>query len=181
MSFTESEWQMEVAGKTIPMITRALHTHLMLHIYRIALGVIFVVSSIPKMMNFNYTAISITEYDIFPHEFSYTLAALLIAAELIIAVSMLLGVGVRWGALLSGFLMVVFIFGVSQAWARGISLDCGCFGFDPNDISAAQVTPWTEYAWIIIRDMALLFVSLVLFMNKSPLSYTVDSLVRVKR
>ena len=46
--------------------------------------------------------------------------------------------------------MVVFIIGISQAWARGLTIDCGCFGGGGN-IAAAQ----TQYPQEIARDVGL--------------------------
>ena len=47
--------------------------------------------------------------------------------------------------------MVVFILGIASAWARGLSIDCGCFG-QGGTIAAAQ----TQYPQEIARDVGLL-------------------------
>ena len=74
--------------------------------------------------------------------------------ELLLGACLVLGVLVRWSGLLSGLLLVAFIIGISSVWARGISIDCGCFGdggADPDAISA--------YPWEIARDVGLLLLS----------------------
>ena len=38
---------------------------------------------------------------------------------------LILGIAVRLSAFFGGALMVVFIAAISQAWARGLSIDCG--------------------------------------------------------
>jgi hypothetical protein len=43
--------------------------------------------------------------------------------------------------------MVVFIIGISQAWARGLTIDCGCFG-GGGQIGANE----TKYPQEIARD-----------------------------
>ncbi len=71
--------------------------------------------------------------------------------ELAVAALLLAGLGTRVAAVLSGLLMVVFIIGVGSAWARGLSIDCGCFG-GGGQVDAAQ----TRYLQEILRDLALL-------------------------
>jgi hypothetical protein len=46
---------------------------------------------------------------------------------------------------------MVFIAGVTQAWARGLSIDCGCFG------GGGTVAPGaTAYLQEIVRDVGFL-------------------------
>jgi hypothetical protein len=54
--------------------------------------------------------------------------------------------------------MLTFIIAIAQAWARGLSIDCGCFGgggkIDSED---------TKYLSEIIRDMGLLGIGVFLY------------------
>jgi len=53
---------------------------------------------------------------------------------------------------------LMFITGISQAWARGLSIDCGCFG------GGGQVAPGTaSYLPEILRDAALALLAIYLF------------------
>jgi hypothetical protein len=49
--------------------------------------------------------------------------------------------------------MIMFVIAIGQAWARGISLDCGCFGkgglLDTDDL------PVWNYTLEIARDIVL--------------------------
>ena len=45
-----------------------------------------------------------------------------------IGIALLLGVATRLMAIFAGALMTAFVVGVLSAWARGLSIDCGCFG-----------------------------------------------------
>jgi uncharacterized membrane protein YphA (DoxX/SURF4 family) len=64
---------------------------------------------------------------------------------------LIVGFGVRWAAFAAGVFMVVFIAAVSSAWARGLAIDCGCFG------GGGQVAPGqTKYLQEILRDVGLL-------------------------
>ena len=113
-----------------------------LQAFRAVIAIVFLVAAIPKAIHFDNTVLTITQYDIFEYSASTALAYLLITAEVIIAISMILGLGIRLGAGLSAFLLCVFIVGIAQAWARGISLDCGCFGVDNVEDLSSVLTPW---------------------------------------
>jgi hypothetical protein len=54
----------------------------------------------------------------------------------------------------SAALLLVFIAGVTQAWARGLSIDCGCFG------GGGAVAPSeTSYGWELLRDAGFLLMA----------------------
>jgi uncharacterized membrane protein YphA (DoxX/SURF4 family) len=62
-------------------------------------------------------------------------------------VLLVLGLFTRPVAIASTLLMVAFIIGISQAWARGLTIDCGCFG-GGGEIGAKSTT----YPLDIARD-----------------------------
>ncbi|MFL6182823.1 MAG: MauE/DoxX family redox-associated membrane protein [Actinomycetes bacterium] len=80
--------------------------------------------------------------------------------ELALAVALLLGVATRISAIVTGALMTAFVIGVASAWARGLSIDCGCFG-------GGGVVPEGEanYLPVLLRDagFTLLAAWLVVF------------------
>ena len=73
--------------------------------------------------------------------------------------------------------MAVFVIGISQAWARGLSIDCGCFG------GGGQVEPGTaNYLTPLLRDVGLLALGIYLFrypqskfaLDKAPQSAAIE-------
>jgi uncharacterized membrane protein YphA (DoxX/SURF4 family) len=66
-----------------------------------------------------------------------------------------LGLLVRGSAVVSALLFAAFIIGISSAWARGLSIDCGCFGGGGEIPDAAE-----KYPGEIARDVGLLALSL---------------------
>ena len=52
---------------------------------------------------------------------------------------------------------MAFIIGIASVWARGIQIDCGCFGGGGFDADATA-----KYPWEIARDVGLLLLSLLL-------------------
>ena len=58
---------------------------------------------------------------------------------------------------------LVFIIGVASAWARGLSIDCGCFG------GGGAVAPGhTRYVQEIVRDLG--FIGLAVWLIRFPMS-----------
>ena len=70
--------------------------------------------------------------------------------EVGVGLLLMAGIAVRINALIGTVLMVMFIIAISQAWARGLTIDCGCFG------SGGQVAKEdTRYLEEILRDIGL--------------------------
>ncbi len=67
--------------------------------------------------------------------------------EIVLGVLLVLGIFTRPAAVVSTVLMVVFVIGIAQAWARGLTIDCGCFG-GGGQIGASD----TKYPQEIARD-----------------------------
>jgi protein-disulfide isomerase len=78
--------------------------------------------------------------------------------ELTLAALLLAGLATRLAAAVSAALLVVFLAGVVSAAARGLQIECGCFG-GGGDLAAGQSTAYTGE---IVRDAALLLVALAL-------------------
>jgi uncharacterized membrane protein YphA (DoxX/SURF4 family) len=91
-----------------------------------------------------------------------------------IAVGLLLVAGLltRAAAAAGGLLMLVFVGGIVSAWARGLSIDCGCFG------TGGPVTPGeTAYLPDLLRDLGLLALAAWLVVRpRTPLA--LDSLLK---
>ena len=77
--------------------------------------------------------------------------------EVSIGLMLVLGVHVRLAAVVSAVLLVAFVAGVGSAWARGLTIDCGCFG-GGGQVAAGE----TRYGTEIARDAGLLAVALAL-------------------
>ena len=68
--------------------------------------------------------------------------------ELALAVALLLGVATRSRAIVAGALMTAFVIGVASAWARGLSIDCGCFG-GGGEVADGEA----HYLPVLLRDL----------------------------
>lgn len=95
---------------------------------RLGLAAVWLVSGALKAADPDQTYIAVRAYDVLPTDVVAVVAPILPWLELALGVLLLIGIGTRAVAALSGLLLLVFIAGVTQAWARGLSIDCGCFG-----------------------------------------------------
>jgi uncharacterized membrane protein YphA (DoxX/SURF4 family) len=121
---------------------------------RFGLAAVWLVSGLLKAMDPDQTYVAVRAYDVLPEPGVEVVAALLPWIELAFGVLLLAGVGTRLVAALSAGLLVVFVAGVTQAWARGLSIDCGCFG------GGGAVEPGeTTYVQELLRDAGFLLMA----------------------
>ncbi|HVK26659.1 MAG TPA: MauE/DoxX family redox-associated membrane protein [Actinokineospora sp.] len=118
---------------------------------RLGLAAVWLVSGWIKVSDPNQTYIAVQAYDVLPSSLVGPVAAGLPFLELALGVLLLLGLGTRLVAVLSGLVLLAFIAGVAQSWARGLSIDCGCFG-GGGPVAEGQ----TEYPLELARDIGFL-------------------------
>ncbi len=95
---------------------------------RIVLGSLFIYSAALKIMDAEYFAKSLYNYRILPAETLNLFALIIPWLELVIGLLLVLGIFVKESALLGSILMIIFIAAIVSAVARGLDIDCGCFG-----------------------------------------------------
>lgn len=98
---------------------------------------------------------AISAYKIFTPEWSGYLAQLIGPLEIAGGVLLLLGVFLRYSSMVATFVLVLFMIGISQAWARGLAIDCGCFNVE--GLSDAQTM---DYLKTLLRDACYLFLTI---------------------
>jgi uncharacterized membrane protein YphA (DoxX/SURF4 family) len=121
---------------------------------RFGLGALFIVAGVLKLRDPTAFATEITNYRTLAGAAPY-LAATLPMVEIVLGAALILAPAAwrRAGALATAGLLAIFTVAVTQAVARGINIDCGCFGG-----GASPVTGWT-----VARDLGLLAGALALF------------------
>ena len=75
---------------------------------------------------------SIKAYEIFTPEWSHYLSYLIGPLEICGGLLLLLGLFLRPSAWVGQIVLVLFMIGIAQAWARGLGIDCGCFSVSPD-------------------------------------------------
>lgn len=124
-------------------------------ITRLAMAAVWIISGISKLRDSLQTQQAINAYEILPRDVISPLAAGLPVFEIALGVLLLLGIFLRPAAVISIGLLTVFIIAIISAWARGLSIDCGCFGGDGANPNAGLATYLTE----IGRDLGFIVLS----------------------
>jgi uncharacterized membrane protein YphA (DoxX/SURF4 family) len=93
---------------------------------------------------------AVRAYQLLPYGVDAAVGYTLPFVEIVLALALLVGMGTRVAAVLTGILMLVFVAGIASVWARGLSIDCGCFG-DGGPVAPGQ----TRYLEEILRDLGL--------------------------
>jgi putative oxidoreductase len=116
------------------------------------LGGVFLFAAIPKLQDPGTFAQSIQNYHLVPDSWARLLAFYLPAIEVVVAASLVVGVGARAAALLALGMLIVFVGAMAFAMIQGINVDCGCFG----SAQSAQIG-WTSIARnVVLSGLAVL-------------------------
>ncbi|EOM77406.1 DoxX family membrane protein [Rhodococcus rhodnii] len=131
---------------------------------RLVLAAVLLASGVLKVIDPAQTVVAVRAYRLLPEELVRIVAVTLPFMEIALAAFLLLGLAVRATAIVSVVLFAGLIGAIASVWARGLSIDCGCFGGGGD---AADVT-WTDYATEIARDLG--FVALGCWLAVFPTS-----------
>lgn len=144
---------------------------------RVGLAAVFLISGAVKAADPDQTWVAVQAYQVMPRSVGTVVAGVLPWFELALGALLLLGLGVRIVAVIGGLLLLTFIAGVTQAWARGLSIDCGCFG-GGGAVAADETSYGTELlrdagflvlaVWLVIRPRTLLALESVLGDGVAP-------------
>ena len=126
---------------------------------RLILGAVLLVAGALKVPNLPKSAMAVRAYEMLPIPIANFLGYTLPWIEIGLGLLLIVGVTVKISGALGALTMLAFIIAIAQAWARGLSIDCGCFGdggqIDPED---------TKYLSTIIRDLGLLGLGVFLYL-----------------
>lgn len=121
---------------------------------RLGLAAVFLVSGALKVIDPAQTRIAVSAYELLPTGLVGPVGTGLPLVELALGTLLVLGASTRWVALAGAALLVVLMAAVAQAWARGLSIDCGCFGG-----GGAVAKDNTHYPQELARDVGLLLLA----------------------
>ena len=121
---------------------------------RLILGGVLFLAGFLKIDEPDKSQMAVRAYEMLPISIANLLGLILPPIEIVIGALLILGALTRVMAALGGFTMVIFIIAIAQAWARGLNIDCGCFG------GGGAVEPGqTKYLQEILRDAGLAFLA----------------------
>jgi uncharacterized membrane protein YphA (DoxX/SURF4 family) len=95
---------------------------------RLAAAVIWIVAGAAKLPDIRNFQLLVDKYGILPGALTGPFAYALPFLEIAIGLYLAAGLFVRGTALTGTLLFSAFLIAQATAWARGMTLDCGCFG-----------------------------------------------------
>ena len=125
---------------------------------RLGVGGVLLAAGGLKIGNLQKSAMSVRAYEMLPVDLANFLGYVLPWIEIGMGLLLIVGIAVSIVGLLGALTMLAFVVAIAQAWARGLSIDCGCFGgggqIDPED---------TKYLSTILRDIGFLLLGVYLY------------------
>lgn len=121
---------------------------------RLVVGGVWIAAGWLKIPDPSESVRAVRAYELLPEAIVPAVGYGLPILELVIGAMLVVGLATRITAAISAVLLVAFIIGISSAWARGLQIDCGCFGGGGVVEDATS-----KYPWEIARDAGLLLLS----------------------
>jgi len=123
-------------------------------VLRLGLAVVLLWSGGAKVSEPSQAVMAVQAYQILPAGVGEFVGYALPLFELAMGVALLVGVATRITAVVAGALMTAFVVGVASVWARGLSIDCGCFGG-----GGAVPEGEANYLPVLLRDFSFVAMS----------------------
>ncbi len=125
--------------------------------FRVILALVLLAAGGLKVADPSESVRAVRAYEVLPEAIVPLVGYGLPLLEIVLGGFLLIGFSIRFAAISSAFLLLAFMIGIAQAAARGLTIDCGCFG-GGGQVSARNTAYLTEF----IRDALLLFCALFL-------------------
>jgi len=126
-------------------------------VFRLILGGVLFAAGYLKVGALDKSQMAVRAYELLPISIANFLGIVLPYVEIVMGLLLIIGAFTKYVAAGSAVIMFVFIIAISQAWARGLTIDCGCFG-GGGQVAANE----TKYLPEILRDAGLVLLSLFL-------------------
>jgi uncharacterized membrane protein YphA (DoxX/SURF4 family) len=126
-------------------------------ILRLIIGGVFIYASWSKLLNPVDFGRFIRGYDIMPL-FSISFLSIVIPfIEFISGLFLILGLLKRGSSFIIMCMLIFFLFALGQAYARGLSIDCGCFSVTPS-----EATEGGAYLLFRIAEDVLMLIGVII-------------------
>ena len=120
--------------------------------FRLVLGGLFVYAGAVKVLEPLDFAQNVRNYQLVGQSLSFVAAIILPWLEILAGLALILGVWTRGAALVVTGLLVFFTVLTAVTMARGLDVDCGCFG------SLSRKSGWS----VVLEDLGMLALGLAL-------------------
>ena len=130
---------------------------------RLLLGGVLLVAGGLKAFKPSESAGAVAAYKILPTDIAHLIGYALPWLEVALGILLIIGLTTRLAAIAGTAVMIIFIAAIISVWARGILIDCGCFGgggeVDPSKAAEAR----QAYLKEILRDLGLALTGIYLY------------------
>lgn len=130
---------------------------------RLLLGSVLLLAGALKAFKPDESAGAVAAYKILPSDLAHLIGYALPWLEIAIGILLIIGLSTRFAAIVGTAVMIIFIAAIISVWARGILIDCGCFGgggeVDPSKAAQAH----RSYLVEILRDLGLALIGIYLY------------------
>jgi len=130
---------------------------------RLGLGGVLIYAGYIKAFTPDKSMMAVRAYEILPIWLANIMGIVLPWLEMGAGLLLIAGIAVRFVAIFGAALMIAFIIAIAQAWVRGLSIDCGCFG-DGGAVDPGE----TKYLESILRDIG--FALLAFWLIRYPVT-----------
>ena len=124
-------------------------------VFRLLLGGVLLVAGGLKAFKPAESAGAVAAYKILPTNIAHLMGYALPWLEICVGILLIIGLSIRFAAIISSCVMLIFIVAIISVWARGLLINCGCFGgggaLDPSKAAHAH----QAYLIEIVRDFGL--------------------------
>jgi uncharacterized membrane protein YphA (DoxX/SURF4 family) len=135
------------------MLNKIFNNKILLLTIRMLLGFIFIFAAITKVTDPEGFSQAIYNYKLIPDFLINFLAIIIPWIELVAGILLAFGISVKENSVIFSGLLVLFIVAIGISLARGLNIDCGCFGtIDGSKIGLLK----------ILENIGLLLLSLIL-------------------
>ena len=98
-------------------------------ISRLFLGAIFVYAAYAKLREpWQIFAMNINSYNVLPLAMAETAARVIPWFEMLLGILLIFGVWLRISGTIASIVLLTFVGLMARAYAKGMAIDCGCFG-----------------------------------------------------
>lgn len=140
------------------IIMEFLKNKYFLFILRLVLGGLFIYASIDKIINPTEFAKAVKNYDMLPIALVNIPAIILPYLEFFTGLFLIVGLWKRGSSALIIVMLLFFLIGLGQAYARGLDINCGCFSLE-NSNSTSDILSR------IIEDILMLAAAVLIFIG----------------
>jgi uncharacterized membrane protein YphA (DoxX/SURF4 family) len=136
---------------------------------RLIVGGIFLISGLAKIADPVRFLLTLREFRLLPGVLESFLAVYLPWLEFLLGLCVVLGILHRTSALVIAGLNALFIVAIGSVIARGIEVDCGCFGLLADVLHLPDMADWKA----IVMDLVFMVMCVYLFRSKTD-AWTVE-------